>query len=377
MDIRPEITARLNEITSTRKILHRIPEISFEERETHDYIYSELEKLAPDTLETIADTGLKAVFLAPGASRATAFRADIDALPVSEATGLDYASEHPGVMHACGHDGHMTVALETARLVAENRDRLSESVVFLFQPAEESGAGAKLMIDCGALENPHIDRVYGLHLFPGLTEGRIGVKPGPLMASGLSIDIILRGRGAHGAKPHLGCDAVVAAAQLITMLQTLVSRRTDPFESAVLTVGRITGGVARNIIADEVKLECTLRTFSDEMTEMMTGAIKDMLRAVEEGLKVSAEYREVMCGYPSVINDRDLAEEYRSIAGDAAAEAEVVCISEDFSFYQRKTKGLFVFLGIGDTTPLHSNTLKFDDKALLPAIEMNMRLLGL
>ena len=377
MDIRNEVKATLPGLREARRALHRIPELGYREHKTHDYLIDKLSALAPDRLETLAGTGIKAVFFAKDAPRTTAFRADIDALPVTERTGLPFASEHPGAMHACGHDSHMAAALATASLVAKNRERLHENVVFLFQPAEEGEVGAARMIADGALEDPHVDRIFGMHVFPGIPLGSIGVRAGSLMARASSIDLIVRGKSAHGAKPPLGCDAIVAAAQLVTMLETIISRRVDPFESAVLTIGKICGGTKRNIICPEVKLECTMRTFSDEAYETMLGSIRGMLKAVESAFGVECELRFECEDYLGVVNDASLAEEYRALAGNAAVEAPMVCISEDFSFYQRKTKGLFVFTGIGDASPLHADDLFFDEEAVLPYIEMNMRLLGL
>lgn len=378
MEIRQELYDILPELARVRRALHRIPEEGFLEKETSTFVLDYLKALSPDVLTNIAGTGVKAVFYAKDAVRTTAFRADMDALPVTEATGLPFASCHRGYMHACGHDAHMAAALITANMVARHREELAENVVFLFQPSEEGGCGAARMIDGGALEEPHADRIFGLHVWPGLPKGKLGVRSGPLMAQASSIDIAVFGKSAHGAKPHLGNDAIVAAAQLITMLETLVSRRIDPMDEAVLTIGKMNGGTKRNVICDEVRLYCTMRTFTDETYAAMTDGIKGMLRAVEDAFDVRTELAYECEDYLAVVNDPELTEEFARAAGDAACATPRVCIGEDFSFYQRKTKGFFVFAGVGeDVSALHTPTMFFPEDALLPALETYLRLLAL
>lgn len=378
MQIREEVQSSLEELTRVRRALHMIPENGFQEFKTSQFIYDYLANLAPDRLIRLADTGLKAVFMAKEPMRTTAFRADIDALPIKEETGLPFASRHEGYMHACGHDAHMAAALITAALVAKHRDGIKENVAFLFQPGEEGKRGACRMIEEGALEEPHVDRIFGFHVSPGLPEGKLAVREGPLMARATSLDISITGKSAHGAKPNLGNDAVVAAAQLVTMLETLVSRRVDPMENAVLTIGTINGGIRRNIICDSVKMTCTMRTFTDEVYETMMHGIRGMLKAVEDAFDVEAALEISGKDYLAVVNDAQLAAEYKKAAGDAAVMVERTCISEDFSFYQRETKGLFVFAGVGERVEtLHTPRIFFDERALLPAIEVYLRLLRL
>jgi len=378
MDIRPEVQSVLPELERVRRELHAMPEDGYREFETQKYVYDYLFALAPDRLEKLAGTGVKAVFFAKEPKRTTAFRADMDALPITEDTGLPFASKTPGFMHACGHDAHMASALLTAALVAGHRDELTENVVFLFQPAEEGLLGAAKMIGEGALEAPHVDRIFGFHIYPGIPEGKIALREGPMMARATGLNLTIRGKSAHGAKPHLGNDAIVAAAALVTMLETLVSRKIDPMENAVLTIGTISGGTRRNIICDEVKMTLTMRTFTDAVYEAMMAGIRGMLEAVEHAFGVVTELAFEGSDYLAVVNDADLARAYREAVGDAAIEAQRACISEDFSFYQRKTKGLFVFLGVGEEVDaLHTSRMFFEERALLPAIEAYLRLLRL
>ncbi|MDO5378919.1 MAG: amidohydrolase, partial [Clostridia bacterium] len=205
----------LPRLETHRRALHQIPELGYREQKTHDYIMRHLQALAPDDLRVFAQTGVRAVFRGSGEGRTVAFRADMDALPVDEATGCAFASRHAGCMHACGHDGHMANLLTFAEWVAEHRDALKDYVVLLFQPAEETVGGAKRMIDEGALDDPHVDVVYGMHMMPDVPKGKIACCAGPIMAQTSEIDFVIHGRSAHGATPHLGVDAITAMAHLL------------------------------------------------------------------------------------------------------------------------------------------------------------------
>lgn len=296
---------------------------------------------------------------------------------MQEATNVDCASTHPGLMHACGHDAHMAAALTLCRLVSKNRDRLTENVVILFQPAEEDGAGAARMVADGALENPKVDRIFTFHIWPGLPAGKIGVQRGPAFAHAMGFNIVIQGKKAHGARPHEGHDAIVAAAALVTMLQSIVSRQVNPGNSGVVTIGKITGGSLRNIIAGEARLEGTIRTGLDTTHDIIFDAIEKMCRAVEQGYGVSVSV-EVGENCPAVINDDTLYQEYVTLADGDVVDVAPVTSAEDFSWYQQQVPGLLALACVGeDVTPLHSNTLFFDEEALLPMLEMDMRLLNL
>ena len=264
-EIEREAAAYEGVVRAHRRALHRIPELGYSEQKTQAYILKELQALAPDEVRVFAQTGVRAVFRGNGQGRVVAFRADIDALPVKEETGCAFASEHPGFMHACGHDGHMANLLTLARWLADHRAKLVDDVVLLFQPAEETTGGAKRMIDEGALENPHVDVVYGMHVMPDVPKGKIAACAGPIMAQTSEMNLIIHGRSAHGATPHLGCDAVTAMGHLITMLQTSVARSVDPCQQALITIGRVQAGTQRNILADEAVLEGIVRTFSNQV----------------------------------------------------------------------------------------------------------------
>ncbi len=368
---------RLELMTKDRRALHKIPEFGYDLFKTRAYVRAELEKTAPDRLET-CDEGIKVVYLAQEPKRgAIAFRADMDALRVTETTSHDFPSEHPGYMHACGHDGHMSGLLMLARIIGASRSELDRHVVLIFQPAEENQGGAKRMIAAGALSDPQVTEVYGLHLMPQIPKGKIGVKTGAMMAIVEAIDVFFEGKTAHGAQPHMGCDAVVAAAHFINSVQAGLSRRVNPMEPRLLTVGRVQAGMIANIIADHAELNCTLRAYNDETAD----AVKNVMRASIAGADAlyGTEGRmEIVQHYPAVINDAACTDRLRAVAGDKAIEVEALAIAEDFSEYQRCVPGAFFFCGIGDedhTEPLHSSSFDFDERALLTGVEIFEKLL--
>lgn len=355
-----------------RRALHRIPEVGYTEEKTHAYLMEQLTALHPDDLRTFARTGIRAVFRGNGTGRVVAFRADIDALPVTEATGCAFASEHPGYMHACGHDGHMANLLTFAKWLADHRDKLADDAVLLFQPAEETVGGAKPMIDEGALKNPDVDVIYGMHVMPDVLKGKIAACAGPIMAQTSEIDFVITGKAAHGATPHLGSDAVTAAAHLITLLQTTVARMVDPGQPAVLTIGKIQGGTQRNILAERVEMEGIIRTFSNEVYDALEARVQTDLRAVETAFDVKCEMIKRVY-YPCVDNDPAEFERVKAVLGDRFLQAKPKTTAEDFSFYQLYVPGVFVFCGTMDeehTAPLHANNFDFDETALLPGLAL-------
>ncbi len=377
MRISEEVQAQLPRICADRSALHRMPEEGKAEKKTQQYVLEALRALSPDVLEPCADTGVRAVFRGDGSGRCVAFRADMDALFVAEDTGRADASEHPGYMHACGHDGHMACLLALARLVAARRGEMKDDVVLLFQPSEETEGGAKRMIEAGALKNPDVEAIYGLHMMPDLPLGAIGSCIGPLMAQTCEVNITVHGRSAHGAMPHLGNDAVAAAAHLYTLLQTTVARRINPFERALITVGVLRAGERRNVIASRAELECTVRTFSDEVYEKLRGFIADDLRAVEAAFGVRCEMEEPVY-YPCLFNHEGETRRVLRAAGDAALIVQPKMTAEDFSFFQREVPGAYFFCGCMDAlhaAPLHNPKFDFDERALLYGLQVLQRLI--
>lgn len=380
MELRQEVLGLLERCVSLRRRLHQIPETGYEEIDTQRFVLERLEACRPDRLETLAGTGVRAVFFAPEAKETIAFRADMDALNITEENETDYVSQRPGKMHACGHDGHMTMLLLLAELVSRHRDEMTKNVVLLFQPVEEGGGGAKRMIEAGALQDPPVDRIYGIHIWPSVPKGKIGVRWGPMMAQTLEFDIIVHGRSAHGASPQLGVDAVVVAAELIGLLQTAITRNLDPHEDALLTIGKISGGTARNIIADKVTLNATLRVFSSSVYAKLSERIRDMLQGLTLATGATFEFKKLM-QYPCVDNPRPLVEDfYRYVDMSDVVLVEPAMAAEDFACYQQEAPGLFLFLGIGggkNCQPLHNCRFDFDEDALLLGVEVYWRLLGM
>lgn len=380
MLIHDEVSALLDYGTETRRALHRIPEVGFELYKTHQYIMDELTALNPDLLDSLADTGVKAVWYAKDARETIGFRADMDGLNVLEQNETDYISTHVGKMHGCGHDGHMTMLLMLAKLIAKHRDELKYNVVLLFQPAEEGWGGAAAMIEDGALENPHIDRIYGIHLWPTVPKGKIGIRWGHMMARSCEFDIYAQGVSAHGASPQMGVDAIVASAELIAMLQSAITRSVDPHQDALLTIGRITGGSARNVIADRVEMNGTLRVFSSEVYDNLMHRIHAMTEGVALATGAKFEVYERI-QYPSVDNPRPLVEDLYTYTGmEDIVLIEPAMAAEDFACYQQQIPGIFMWLGIQggkNNQPLHNCRFDFDEDVLLVGVEVYRRLLGI
>ena len=361
-----------------RRELHRVPELGFDCFETQRIVMRELEQCAPDRLEKIAVTGVKAVFLAPGATETIAFRADMDGLPNAEESDCPWRSEHAGRMHGCGHDGHMTALLLFARWLGENRRRVRRNVVLLFQPGEEGWGGARRMIADGALEDPKVDRIYGLHLWPTVTRGKIGVRWGEQMAQTSDFELTVHGKSAHASTPQMGLDAIVVSAELITMVQSIITRDVDPHQDALLTLGKICGGTAHNVIAEEVKISGTLRTLSDTLFDTLLHKVTALFRGLEVATGATIRLEQKVY-YPVVRNPRPLVERLYGVLDsmDDTELVEPVMAAEDFSEYQKRVPGVFFFLGVNGGrggAPLHSPAFDFDEDVLLVGAEVYRRL---
>jgi len=348
-------TRRAGRLVELRRTLHANPELAFEEYETSALVQSVLGELDIEMRTGVAKTGVVGLLRGGKAgegSRCVALRGDMDALPIHEETGLAFASRNPGKMHACGHDSHTTMALGAAMILAELRDELPGNVKFLLQPSEEKlPGGASVMIADGAMENPTVDMVLGQHVAPMVPAGAVGFYPGIMMASADEIYITIRGKGAHGAMPQLGVDPVLTACEVVVALQKVISRSLDPLRPGVLTIGKIEGGSATNIIPEEVKLEGTIRAMDEEWRRKAHTMIEDIVKGVCLGS--GAEYDlDIRLGYPALSNDpwatqfaKESAQEM--LGAHAVFDAPPMMGAEDFAYYLEKTPGTFWWIGAG------------------------------
>ena len=368
---------RLRQMTADRRALHKIPESGYDLPATRAYLSAQLSALSPDELAP-CDEGIRAVFRARAPKRgAIALRADMDALKIAECASHDFVSEHPGMMHACGHDGHMAAMLMVARIAAGRREALERDVVLLFQPAEESLGGAKRMIDAGALRDPRVEEVYGMHIMPTLPLGTIGCRAGAMMAAVDTWEIEIEGRAAHGATPQLGSDAIMAMANFIVGAQAALTRRIGPLEPAVLTVGSVASGEVYNVISERASLRGNLRTYDADVSRRALAAVEDALAAVDR-LYGTRSAMKVIQSYPAVVNDAACVARVRDCAGSAYQEIEPVAISEDFSEFERCVPGAYFFCGCRDEAhaeQLHSPRFDFDERALLAGVNVFERLI--
>jgi amidohydrolase len=357
----------LEKLTQYRRDLHQIPELGFDLPLTYAYIKEKLESFGYKP-KTYAKTGLVAVKEGK-IKEAISFRSDMDALPVFEQSDATFKSKFDGRMHACGHDGHMAMLLGFAEYVSK-LESLNQTIVFIFQPAEEGPGGAKVMIDEGALKDHHVSKIFGLHVFPGLMEGEIGIKEGPMLAQNGEFDYVIHGVSSHGAQPHLGIDAILAASALVMQFNQIVSRYIDPLEPAVVTTGTIQGGEARNIIANKTTISGTIRAFSQEVYDTIKRKLSDIVDGVSKSYGVTITGG-VTDYYPPVINDSALYHEVeKALKDELVVHIKPYMFAEDFAFYQQVVPGVFSFIGCGNekrgwTHPLHSCYFNFDEKILL------------
>lgn len=365
-------------VKTIRRKLHRMPELEFDLPKTSAFIHQELLSLGYDPIPA-ARCGWIAVQHGRQEA-AVAFRADMDALPVTEQTGIPFASNHPGRMHACGHDGHMALLLGFAREL-RSKGTPDQTVVLIFQPAEEGPGGAKIIMESGILKTLNVQRIYGFHLYPGLPEGKFGLAKGPFMARNGEFDIRIEGRSSHAGQPHLGIDALAAGAALVSDIQSIGSRNIDPLSPFVVNIGTFHSGEARNIVAGRADLTGTIRCY-DKATYQ---TIRERLRAMAEGLSRSygvGAALEIRDYYPEVYNDPELTGEIMSLLGEEEYEIlQPLMLAEDFSFYQEQIPGVFVFLGTGSEEKgfvhsLHSASFNFDERVLLMGIDLYFKLLG-
>src|SRR5919202_329176 len=354
-------------IVALRRDIHREPELGFDTEKTAQKVLAALEGLPLDVQTGVARNGVVATLEGEGNGPIVALRADMDALPIREETGLPFASETEGRMHACGHDGHTSMLVGAAHALSGMRDRLSGNVKFVFQPAEEGGGGGKVMVDEGVAED--VSSIFALHLWPGLPFGKLATKAGPIMAAADRFEMTVEGSGGHGAMPHLTTDAVVIAAQIVTALQTVVSREVNPVEPAVLTVGEIEAGFAFNIIPETARLGGTVRTLDADLRKQIPKRMEELARGIARGMRGDAEL-DYRFSYPVARNDADAAQFALGVIGELFGEENVVELAdssmgaEDFAFFLEHVPGAFIWLGVGDVSGLHTPKFAFDEDIL-------------
>jgi len=392
-DLRNRIGAELGELIEIRHDLHRHPELSYEERRTCDVVCAELERLGIEHRRGLArGTGVVAhIPASDGGDRpAVALRADMDALPIDEQTGKPYASEHPGVMHACGHDGHTTILLGAARVLSKIEHR-PQPVTLIFQPAEEGGAGGQAMCDDGALLGsaggglgPRVGRIFGLHGWPNMDLGHVGTRPGPLLAATDDFEVIIHGVEGHAAFPHLAHDPVLAASSCVVALQSIASRCVAPTGSVVVTVAAIHAGEANNVIPAQVRMVGTVRTLDEGVRRLARERFFEIVERTSEAhaCRAHIDWQE---GYPVTRNEEHLARHVLQVAARALGEERAELVpdafmgGEDFSYYGQHVPACFFLLGLrpagaGEVPQLHQATFDFNDDAIGVGVEMMCRL---
>jgi len=371
INIHKDIEKISDEIISIRRDIHKHPELGFEVHRTAGIVAEKLNNLGMDVKTGIGKTGVVGDLIC-GDGPTIALRADMDALPIQETGEIEYKSINDGIMHACGHDGHTAMLLGVAKVLADKKDKIKGNVRFLFQPAEEGEGGARYMIDDDCLEG--VDSVYGIHLWNFQKYGEIGVKEGPILAAADEFKITIKGIGGHGAAPQGSVDAVIVSAHLITALQTIVSRNTNPLESTVVSIGMINGGYNFNIIADELVLKGTARSYLEENRQMIKMRMEEIINGIATsfGANIDFDYRD---GYPPTLNDKGAYEKLltsaKKIVGERECEPYLSMGGEDFSYYAQKIPACFFFVGSAPenqpfrSVPHHCSHFDFDERALM------------
>ena len=366
------------EVVAWRRHLHRNPEVSYHEQETSRFVYETLESFGDLELARPTGTSVVARLVGERPGRTLAIRADIDALPIQEENDFDFASRNPGAMHACGHDGHTAMLLGTAKILSGMRERINGEVRFIFQHAEElSPGGAEELVEAGVMDG--VDAVIGAHLWSQLAVGKIGVTHGPMMAAPDIFEITIRGKGGHAAMPHQVVDSIAVGAQVVTNLQHVVSRETDPIDHVVVSVTKFSGGTTHNVIPGTVEMVGTVRTLDPEVRERVPELMERVIKGVTEAHGADYEFR-YKPGYRPVINAEEVTgvieETVRDVLGEGALEIMPPNMGgEDFSAYQQKAPGAFFLVGAGNeekgiVNPHHHPRFTIDEDALDNGVRM-------
>ena len=372
MNILPEVLKIKNTIIETRRDIHKHPELSFQEIRTSNLIAKKLKKYGLEVIGNIGKTGVIGILKGKNKGKTIALRADMDALPIQETGDISYKSVNQGIMHACGHDAHIAILLGAAEVLSKMKNKIYGEVRFIFQPAEEGYAGAKYMIEDGAIEN--VDEIYGLHVWNYQKSGTIGIQSGPVMAAADIFTITINGIGGHGATPQGTIDSIIVSSYLIQAFQTIVSRNTNPLESTVVTVGQINGGNNFNIIADQIILKGTTRAYTEKNRTLIKKRMADICKGVEKtfGANITLNYKD---GYPPVINNEKATNKLKNAAKKIVPKGIIPPYlsmgGEDFSYFLNEIPGCFFFLGSSPkdrklfSTPQHCSNYDIDEDVML------------
>lgn len=377
------VAGYLDQIISYRRDIHTHPELGYDEHRTSALIADALEAIGIPTIRGVGKTGVVGVIEGKKPGKVIALRADIDALPITETTGLEYASVNQGISHSCGHDMHTAMLLGAAHVLWEIKDQLKGTVKLVFQPAEESNptGGAPGMIKDGVLDNPKVDAMVALHVWPQYETGTAAIKPGPMMAASDRIFIDIKGRSSHGSAPEDGVDAIVMASAVVGALQTIVSRNVGPLDSAVVTIGKISGGDRYNVICSDVSLEGTVRNLNPAVRDAMPGRIEQIIAGITSAMGGSYAFRYVN-GYPPVVNDKAMADlvlgSMQKVLGTGAMIPERSALGgEDFSFFCEQLPCAYFWLGcrkpglsFDQIAPIHNGGFCPDEDALPIGVEI-------
>jgi amidohydrolase len=381
MSVRDEVAEFEPELIATRRDLHQHPEVGFEVHRTAGIVAERLRALGMDEVVTgIGRTGVKGVLRGGKPGKTLLIRADMDALPIQEETGVEFASQEAGKMHACGHDGHTSILLTTARILSRHKSDLPGTVVFCFQPAEEGGGGARAMMADGIMENPHVDASIGLHLWNEFPVDEVVVIDGPAMSGANGYRVTIQGKGGHGAMPHTTVDAALVAATIVTNLQILVAREVDPLKPVVVTIGTLhAGGTAANIIADTATFSGTTRFFDPDVGEYVAKRLPELVEEMAHSLRATATVEYRTGGHP-VMNDPHMADLVRQAAAEVVGAENIkpgprLMPSEDYSEFTRRVPSCYFFVGskneeTGKIWGHHHPKFDIDERALSNGVEI-------
>jgi amidohydrolase len=371
-------------LVEIRRTIHMHPELGFEEVETSKLISEWLQKFGLEVKRGMAKTGVVGLLKGKKPGRTIAIRADMDALPMDEINQVPYASQIKGKMHACGHDAHVAILLGVAKFFSSIPDQVKGNIKWVFQPAEEGGAGGRIMVEEGVLENPKVDAIFGAHVFPFLPVGKVGVYQREGLAAADRFTIKIIGKGGHAASPHVSKDPILAAGHLITQIHSIVSRNVNPLESGVITIGKVSAGTASNIIPDEVELIGTVRSLNPQVREELKSRIEQVTQGVARSF--SMDYRfGFEYGYPVLINDSEMSKLAASACSKGIGKENVEVLkpsmgAEDFAYYLEKVPGAYFRLGCrneerGIVHPYHSSLFNTDEEVLPFGVEMFVRVI--